>query len=765
MKRPIHFFSRALTITLWLSGAATLYAQHDPLQPYEGKIGKNLSETQQAWPERLKANADAPNVIYILIDDIGYGAASAFGGLIPTPTFDSLANHGLRYTNFHTTGVCSPTRSALLTGRNSHAVSFGSNSAVGTPGYWRRLPFETGTIAEVLRENGYNTYAVGKWHLTPPNDLTQAGPFNRYPTGRGFDHYFGFLGGATDQYHPQLWEDTRKIELPDNNKTHITTLLTDNAIKFIAEQKSVAPEKPFFLYYAPGATHSPHQVDKAWSDKFKGKFDQGWDKYREETLARQIKLGVVPANTVLPASDPSVKKWSDLSTDEKKLAIRHFEVFAGFLAHTDYEVGRLINYLKEIGQLDNTIIYLSIGDNGASKAGTQIGRVKLYDASLTDEQRLQLSLKEIDHIGTENSNSDYPLGWAQAVNTPFRYFKADANSEGGTHNPLIVFWPKGIKEKGGIRTQYSHVIDITPTTLELVKAKVPTVINGYQQEPFQGTSLAYSIGHASSPSRHSVQYYEINGSRSIYKDGWKATAYHEKGKKFENDKWELFNLADDYNERNNLADKNPEKLKELRDLFDAEAYRYNVYPLKDGSEPPSYNPSVYDGKSQFVFYPGISQLTEIPTFINRSFTITASTDIPASGAEGVLLSLGGRPGGLSFFIQNKQLQVVYNYGPEKKVIVSKSNVPSGKVELKYEFVSDGDISNATGNGILYINGAKVAEARIAKPAKGSAYEGLSIGKDIITPVADTYKAPFDFTGTLHHVTLELKEQFNVSSTK
>ncbi|SHI03200.1 arylsulfatase [Chryseolinea serpens] len=753
-----------IALSILLAGGAGFQAvaQQEPLQPFKGKLGKTFEETQQAWPEFTKAKADSPNVIYILIDDIGFGAASAFGGLIPTPTFDSLANNGLRYTNFHTNGVCSPTRSGLLTGRNSHSVHIGSNSAAGTPGYDRYMPFEKSTIADILRENGYNTYAVGKWHLTPSSDLTQAGPFNRYPTGRGFDHYYGFLGGATDQYHPQLWDDTRKVELADNNKTHITTLLTNKAISFIAEQKSLAPEKPFFLYYAPGATHSPHQVDKSWVDKFKGKFDQGWDKYREDAVARQIKLGVVPANTVLPPKDKDVPHWNELSANEKKLAIRHFEVYAAFLAQTDYEVGRLINFLKNIHQLDNTLIYLSIGDNGASKAGTPFGRIKIYDPALTEEQRLQQSLKDIDLIGTEDSNSDYPLGWAQATNTPFRYFKADANSEGGTHNPLIVFWPKRIKERG-IRTQYSHVTDITPTTLELVGAKVPTVINGYQQEPFEGTSLAYSIDNANAPTRKTVQYYEINGSRSIYKDGWKAAAYHVKGQSFDADKWELFNLNEDHNERFELSAKYPEKLKELRELFDAEAVKYNVYPLKDGTEPAPRTPTAFDGKSQFVFYPGISQITEVPTFINRSFAITAQAEIPAAGAEGVLLSLGGRPGGISFFVQNKQLHVVYNYGLDKKVISSKGALPTGKVELRYEFESDGDPAKATGNGTLFVNGVKVGEGRIAKPARGSAFEGLSIGKDIITPVADTYKAPYEFTGKLKSVTVELKERFNVSS--
>lgn len=731
------------------------YGQADPLQPYQGKIGKTLGETQQSYADRRKPlqSSGAPNVVYILIDDIGYAASSAFGGLIPTPVLDSLADNGLRYTNFHTTGVCSPTRTALLTGRNSHSAHIGSNQPAGTPGYDRYIPFEKGTIAEVLRENGYNTYAVGKWHLTPTSDLTQIGPFNRYPTGRGFDHYYGFLAGATDQYHPQLWDDTKKIELADNNKTHVTTLITDKAIEYINNQKSIDPNKPFFLYYAPGATHSPHQIDKVWRDKFKGKFDKGWDAYRDEALALQKKLGVVPQNLPLPPSDPNVKRWDDLPADEKKLAIRHFEIYAGFLAHTDYEIGRLVNYLKEINQLENTLIYVSIGDNGASKAG---GRIREVDPKATEAQRLQQNLKDIDLIGTEFSNVDYPLGWAQATNTPFRYFKADANSEGGTHNPLIIFWPKGIKERG-VRNQYSHINDLTPTTIELVKATVPTVINGYPQEPFEGTSLAYSIANASAPSRHTVQYYEISGSRSIYKDGWKASAYHPKGQAFDKDRWELYNLQEDYNERIDLAAKNPEKLQELKELFDSEAYKYNIYPLRDGTENNPVNaPSAFDGKDKLVFYPGIAQITEVPNFTNKSFSLVANVEIPVKGAEGALFALGGRATGFSFFIQNEQLQVVYNYGFEKIVINSgKALLPTGKVELRYDFQLDGTAQNPTGTGILYVNGTKVGEGKVTRQAKGTYYEGISIGKDIITPVSETYASPYAFTGKLKNVVINL----------
>lgn len=453
---------------------------------FKGKIGRTLAETQQAWPDyKSKAPAGAPNVIYILIDDIGYGASTAFGGLIPTPNIDSLANHGLRYTNFHTTAVCSPTRTALLTSSNHHSAHIGSNTGAGTPGYDRVLPFEKGFVSEILRENGYNTLAVGKWHLAPKSDQTPAGPFNRWPVGRGFEHYFGFLGGATDQNRPILWEGTNKVEKAYDDKRLLSELITDKAIHYIADQKSVAPEKPFFLYYAPAATHSPHQVDKSWSDKFKGKFDKGWDWYREVVLERQKKLGVVPEYVQLAGGTPGVKKWDELSEGERKLFARHFEVYAGYLAQLDHEIGKLVTYLKDIDQLDNTLIFLSIGDNAASR-GSDIGNIKVYDPALSPEEKLKRNIADIDLIGTPASNVNYPTGWSQAANTPFRYHKADANGEGGSHNPLIVFWPKGIKENGGIRNQYTHITDILPTTLELIGINAPEFINGYKLDAFQG---------------------------------------------------------------------------------------------------------------------------------------------------------------------------------------------------------------------------------------------------------------------------------------
>jgi len=525
------------------------------------------------------------------LDDVGFGAAATFGGLIQTPTFDILANNGLRYTNFHTAAICAPTRAALLTGRNSASVHVSGFShtvlSAGFPGWDGRIPSSAGTIAEILRENGYNTFAVGKYGVTPDEDATDAGPFDRWPTGKGFDHFFGFLGSQTDQYKPDLVEDQAHAR-PDGR--HFSDQITDKAIGYVDRQKKAAPNKPFFLYYAPAATHAPHQVDKYWSDQYKGKFDKGWDAYREEVFERQKRLGLVPADAKLPDRNPDIKAWDQLSETEKRLYARFMEVYAGYLTYTDFEVGRFINHLKEINQLDNTLVFIMIGDNGASKEGTLNGNIDrpFVGKKLTEEESITYNLSKVGEIGTSAATEgNYPLGWAQAANTPFKYWKQDANSEGGTHNPLIVFYPKGIKDKGGIRTQYSHVIDILPTTLDLVGVKTPDQIKGIKQAAIEGTSLAYSIDDAKAPSRHTLQYYYIFGSRSIYHDGWKAelaypnsfiTGNAQSKQAFDESAWELYNLNEDYTERIDLAKKYPDKLAELKALFEDQAQSHNLYP-------------------------------------------------------------------------------------------------------------------------------------------------------------------------------------------
>ncbi len=592
----INFFKAALMVFIAVQVCKPATAQQ---QPYGGTVGKTLNDSKEWWAPVAKPPAKAPNVIWIILDDVGFGAVGSFGGVIKTPTLDSLAHNGLRYTNFHTCAICAPTRSALLTGRNSHFVHEGGfshmSSSAGFPGWDGRIPSSDGTIAEILRDNGYNTYAVGKYGLTPDEDATDLGPFDRWPSGKGFEHFFGFLGSQTDQYKPDLVEDNAHVA-PDGR--HLNEQITDKAISYIARQEKLAPGKPFFLYYAPGATHAPHQVDKYWSDQYKGKFDDGWDAFRTKVLANQKKLGIVPAYAQLPPRNSRIKSWDSLSNDQKKLFERFMEVYAGYLTYTDFQIGRLVNFLRENNQLDNTLICIMIGDNGASKEGTYEGVIepKSNAARLkTEADFLKTNLEDIDSIGTAAATTNYPLGWAQACNTPFREWKQDADAEGGTHNPLIVFYPKGITDKGAIRTQYGHVIDMLPTTLQTLGITAPAAIRGITQDSIMGTSLVYSFSDAKAPSRHIIQHYYIFGSRSIYYNGWKAEAAHHPDnidfdfkpgetvadKSFDEDVWQLYNLNDDFNERVDLAQKNSEKLTELKKLFDQQAQANHLYPLLD----------------------------------------------------------------------------------------------------------------------------------------------------------------------------------------
>jgi arylsulfatase A-like enzyme len=744
-----------LTSALLLGGSAS--AQYTPTQIFQGKIGKTIEESKEWLPTQKTAPEGAPNVIYIVLDDIGFGGSSAFGGLIQTPNIDRLANNGLRYTNYHTTSISTPTRAALITGRNSHSVHLGyfAHSSYNTPGYDGYLPFEKGTVAEILRENGYNTFAVGKYHLTHPSEASAAGPFNRWPTGRGFDHYYGFApeSWGTDQWHPTLYRDTHR-EADDPQGRHTTELLANNAIQYISEQKSAAPEKPFFLYFATGAGHAPHQVPKEWIEKYKGKFDFGWDKYREIVLQNQIKAGLVPANTVLPPSNEGVKAWDSLNEDEKKLFSRYFELYAGFISHADYEIGRIIKFLEQSKQLDNTLIFVSIGDNGASPEGRAVGSAFPRDREISDKDAVSQTLKNIEQLGTDKSNVNYPHGWAQAGNTPFRYWKFAANSEGGTRNPLIVFWPKVIKDKGGIRNQYLFTNDVVPTTLELVGAKIPAVINGYPQDPLEGTSFAFTLApeNKALPTRHTTQYFEINGARAIYKDGWKAEAAHQRGTDPTKDKWLLYNLNEDFNERFDIADKNPEKLKELQDLFDAEAWKYNVYPIKDSWK--QQNVNIYNDKKQIVLYPGVS-LTTYSAPKTDSFDITADLIIPANGAEGVLLSSGSQLGGFSFYVKDKKLNFTYNAEGIITDVISKQTVPTGAVELKAEIEYDATAKTRTVT--LYFNDKKVSESiQFKAGSTRTTLEGWEVGRDISTPVSPKYKVPFAFTGTLNKIIVDIK---------
>ncbi|MEI6948386.1 arylsulfatase [Paraflavisolibacter sp. H34] len=750
---------RILVPALCLSALAVApaYGQYSPLRPFTGKIGKTLEETEQAWPERVKAPAGAPNVVWVLLDDVGFGASSAFGGLVQTPAFDALAAGGLRYNNFHTTGICSPTRAALLTGRNHHSVGMGHHAelGIGTPGYNGDIPFEAGTIAEIFKENGYNTFALGKWHGNAPKDLTVAGPYNRWPTGRGFEHFYGFLGGATDQWHPQLVEETNPIDIEPNTK-HLNELLADKAISYIANQKSADPDKPFFLYLAPGATHAPHHVAKEWSDKYKGKFDGGWEQYREDVFKRQQALGLVPKGTQLPPLQNGLKPWNALSADEKKVFARFMEVYAGFLSYTDYQVGRVFDYLRQIGQFDNTLVFVIIGDNGGSKEGSYTGNDG--NGEQVQGQDIAHLLKNYDKIGTEYTSPNYPLGWSQAMNTPFRYWKSDVNSEGATHNPLIVSYGSTIKDRGTLRSQYHHVTDVLPTTIELTGITVPQQINGYPQLPIHGTSFAYSIADPKAPTRHNQQYFELHGGRAIYKDGWKAEVYHprnifgESGIRdvhftadFSKDKWELYHLDEDWTETTDLAAQNPQKLEELKALFDSEAKKYNVYPLKNyraGVPAPVLVPkrTIYAG-------------TTIPTKVvigKGPVTITAEVEIKDRKAGGVVFANGGLGGGSSLYVKDGKLHYSLNSGEEETTLSAAVHLAPGKHSLRVEYGASGTVGLFADNRKLVEKGIKERNRYLGSAAS----QGISVGRDLNSPVTKAYAGTFPFTGLVNTVVID-----------
>lgn len=774
--------SLALGVALLCIGLNAV-AQNSPSQPFQGKIGTTLKESTPYHIEyNKKALEGSPNVVWILIDDAGFGATTAFGGLVETPNIEKIANQGLRFTNFHTTAICSPTRSALLTGRNHHSAHVGllTPAAIDFPGYDAHIPFEKATVAEILRENGYNTFALGKWHLTPVIENGYAGPFNRWPTGRGFDHFYGFHPGATDQWHPELWEDQTKLDIEPNTK-HLNELLADKAIRYIANQKSSASQKPFFLYFAPGATHAPHHVAKKWIDQYKGKFDMGWDKYREIVIEKQKKQGIIPSTAVLPERNPTVKAWDALSEKEKKAFAHSMEVYAAFYTYTDYEIGRIVNYLEQIDQLDNTLIIIVLGDNGASKGGGQTGSLEVNN-QLKGEARIDAILKaqgnpELD----EHVNLDYPIGWSMAANTPFRLWKTDANAEGGTRNPMILSYPKVIKNIGQVRNQYGHVIDILPTTLELIKGNVPEIINGYKQQPIEGTSLAYALDNAKAPSRHTVQYYEIAGSRAIYKDGWKAGAFHnvdenfgvgatsgsqgiaEDGSKvdFSKDVWELYNLNDDFNERINLAAKYPEKLKELQSLFDEEGKKYNVFPLKDftAHDMPAGR-TVYGKLPVITLFPGVDHLVGVnsPLYDGRSFSVAVDAVVTGK-EEGVLFAVGGERTGISLFIKNGKLQLAHKSTAGVAHLESTAVIPTGRVIFRfdYSFTGPNASSNIVGKESLYVNDQKVAERNLEKGqatiSSGNRIDGTDVGRDFRSTVSDRYTSPFEFTGKIKKVTI------------
>jgi arylsulfatase A-like enzyme len=741
---------------------------------FKGVIGRTIKDSKPAFPEPARAPKDAPNVLLIMTDDTAFGQASTFGGPIPTPTLERLAKNGLRYNRFHTTALCSPTRAALLSGRNHHSMCSGmvEEFATGFPGYNSLLPANAALIPEVLKGHGYSTAAFGKWHNTPAWESGPTGPFDHWPTNLGFQYFYGFLGGDTNQWSPGLVENTKRIEPPYDPNYHFMTDMTNRAIDWIRVQKTTQPNKPFFVYFAPGATHAPHHAPKSWIDRFKGQFDQGWDKVREETFARQKQLGVIPPDTILTPRHKSIPAWDSLSDDDKRLDARMQEVFAGYLAYTDSEIGRLIDAVEQLGELDNTIVFYIVGDNGASPEGGVTGtdnEAKRFNAIVDSAAS---SRKLIDQLGGPMAYNNYPVGWAYAGSSPFKWTKQIASHFGGTRNPMVISWPKRITDRGGLRTQFHHVVDIAPTLYEAIGIRPPAEVNGIAQKPIEGVSLAYTFDHPEAKDRHATQYFEMLGSRALYHDGWVAAAFHGRipwsafplasGLDVDDEPWELYNITDDFSEGNDLAKANPRKLRELQAMFWIEAAKYQVLPIDDrtgGRLLTNPQPRVDTGRTKATFYPGIILPEAVaPNTKNRSYALTAFVDLKQPGAEGVLVAQGGRFGGYTLYIKQGKLVWHFNFlNAARYTITSDSDVPLGKSQLRYEFTFSGD-ANGSGTGKLFINDRQVGEGPIGKTPRGvlSIDETFNVGEDIATPVTEDYQSPFRFSGGLEKVTIELK---------
>jgi len=754
---------------------------------FPGVIGRTYDQSKPAWPEQNRAKEGAPNVLFIILDDTGFGHLGCYGSPIATPNIDKLATEGLRYNNMHTTALCSPTRSCILTGRNHHSNHVGclTNGSTGYPGTDGYMPFENGAISEILLKNGYNTYCVGKWHLAPEETLSAAGPYNRWPIGRGFERFYGFLGGDTSQYYPELTRDNTQTE-PEKTPEegyHLTPDLVEQAKAMIADSKQVAPTKPFYLYFATGAMHSPHHVPKKWADKYKGKFDKGWDAYRKEVFEYQKKLGIIPKNATLSRHDPDVQDWDKLSAEEKKVYARMMEVFAGFLEHTDHYIGELMEFLKEIGEYDNTLIML-ISDNGSSAEGGPTGSVNECRFFNNIDSTVEENLAALDDIGGPKYFNHFPWGWTYAGNTPFRRWKRETY-RGGISDPFIVHWPKGIKSKGEIREQYTHAIDMVPTVLDALGIEPPDSINGVTQAPIEGVSLVSTFDNAKDPGKHFTQYFEMMGHRSLYHDGWRAvcpwpgTSFTESGRKFgdpiddamltklDAKGWELYNLKEDFAETNNLAEKERDRLIAMIGMWYNEAGKYNVFPIdsRGTQRGMEERPQISGDRSRYILYSGTQSIPAIaaPKILNRHYSFTAEVEIPKGGAEGVLLSMGGNDGGISFYVQENKLCFVFNYCVvDYYYVKSKTNVPEGKHFLSMEFTPTGEPDVKKGKGTpgtvtLMLDGKEIGKGDIpvTSPIRLGQGAQMLVGADNGSAVTPEYKAPFKFTGKINKIIVDV----------
>jgi arylsulfatase len=750
-----------------------------PIAEPKRPMYKDLDARNVKSPPHLdvKAPAGAPNVIIVLIDDLGFGAPSTFGGAIPTPTLDRLAQDGLRYNNFHTTALCSPTRAALKSGRNHHTVNMGfiTEMATSFPGATGQIPNATAPLAEMLRLNGYSTAAFGKWHETAAWETSISGPFDRWPTQQGFDKFYGFIGGETNQWAPYLFDGVAQVELPDDPNYHFMTDMTDKAAAWIKYQKAMTPDKPFFVYFAPGAVHAPHHVPKDWIARWKGRFDQGWDKMREETLARQIKMGIVPPGTKLAPKPPAIKDWDKLSDDEKRLFTRQAEVFAAYVDYTDHEIGRLLKAVEATGQADNTLVFYIAGDNGTSGEGGENGMFNEYTYFNGVQERLPDLLKLIDKWGGPETYPHMAAGWSVALDAPFGWMKQVASDFGGTRNGMVVHWPSGIKAKNEIRTQFSHVIDVAPTILQAAGLPEPKVVNGTPQIPMEGVSMVYTFDEPRAKERHTTQYFEIAGNRAIYHDGWLARTIHKAPwepkprSALKDDVWELYDVRSDFSLANDLAAKNPKKLAEMQALFMKEAEKHHVLPLDDRVFERALaeavgRPDLMAGRTSLTLAGGMTGMME-NVFINvknKSVTITAEIEVPASGANGTIIAQGGRFGGWSLYVKDGVPGYDYNFlGMSRSSVVSAKPLAPGKATIRFDFAYDGGGLGRGGIGTLYVNDEQVAQGRIER-TQGmmfSADETADVGIDLGTPVVEAVgaEAKSRFTGRIPKVTIDVRD--------
>jgi arylsulfatase A-like enzyme len=743
---------------------------------FPGNVGRTYQDSDSPmFPQVVRPPKGAPNILLILLDDVGFGQFSTFGGGVPSPNIDKVAAHGLRYTRFHTTALCSPTRAALLTGRDHHVAGTGviTELATGYDGYTGIIPKSAGTVSEILRQNGYATAWIGKNHNTPAWETSEVGPFDHWPSGLGFDYFYGFNSGDTSQFEPVLFENKNRVSRSTDPNYHLSHDLADHAIAWMQREKAIDPARPFFLYVAPAATHAPHHAPKEWIDKFKGQFDMGWDKYREQTLERQKRLGVVPSDTKLTARPDSLAAWDSLSADQKRLYSRMMEVFAGFGAHIDYEMGRVLDAVAALPDADNTLIVYILGDNGASAEGGLNGMTNEIAGFNGVFEPIDGELKVIDELGGPKHYNHFPAAWAHAMDTPFQWTKQIASHFGGTRNPVVISWPAKIKEQGGVRTQFHHITDIMPTILEVAGIRAPDSLNGVTQKPIEGVSMVYTFNDPKAPDRRKSQMFELVSNRGMYQNGWMASslaylpwAATRTGYDPDKAKWELYHVDQDFSQADDLATKNPDKLKELVDLWWAEAARHDVLPLdwrsvERLSEQITGRPSLASDRKTFIYNTPLVALPEgsAPDLKNKSFTITADVAIPSNGGDGMIFTQGGITAGWGFYLLKGKLVGLHNYiGLQRYRAVSTENVPTGKCTLTFDFKYDGGGMSKGGTITLLANGRKLAEARVEKTAgfKYSLYEGQDIGEDNGSPVDFDYTPPFMFTGKIDKVTVELK---------